>query len=263
MGNLSFFGALTEGLKKVVGRGMSNTRKKATVLVAGATLFASALALPLTSVPASAFFEFLFGGGFRRPAPAPKPLPQVRPSSRDRGESEDYRGERNERGPSMAYCVRLCDGQPFPVHTADGSAAETCAAMCPSAQTKVFNGSGIDHAVGSDGKRYSALPTAFTYRKRSVPNCTCNGKTSGGLARLDVKTDPTLRPGDLVATNNGLVSFRGMRGGTAEFAPVRDRKLADIQVRPSPSAAALSARAEAPPPRKEEEPREKRRRSHR
>ena len=57
--------------------------------------------------------------------------------------------------------------------------------MCPAAQTKVFNGGGLDHAVASDGKRYSALPTAFMYRKRQVPNCTCNGKTPDGVARLD------------------------------------------------------------------------------
>ncbi len=72
--------------------------------------------------------------------------------------------------------------------------------MCPAAQTKVFAGGSIDHAVSNDGKRYSDLPNAFTYRKQLVNSCTCNGKTAGGLVRVDVKADPTLRAGDIVAT---------------------------------------------------------------
>jgi hypothetical protein len=167
----------------------------------------------------------------------------------------------------MAYCVRLCDGHPFPVQSANGSAAQACASMCPAAQTKLYNGSSIDYAVSPDGKRYSALPTAFAYRKQLVANCTCNGRFAGGLARIDVKSDPTLRPGDIVATDTGLASFRGMRSNIPEFSPVQDRKLAEIRVRPAPtsSAAALAAHAEAPPARAVEEPapQESRRRNQR
>lgn len=229
-------------------------------------LVALALCLPVTSAPAAGLFDFFFGGGARRSMPlppAPSPLPQVRPSGDPSGA---YYGGRQESGPSTAYCVRLCDGHPFPVQSMNGSAAATCASLCPAAQTKVFNGSSIDYAVSSDGKRYSALPTAFVYRKQLVANCTCNGKTPGGLARLDVKSDPTLRPGDIVATDKGLAAFRGMRGNTAEFSPIQDRKLAAIKVSPAPaSAAALAARAEAPaPPRQGEEPaKENRRRNQR
>jgi hypothetical protein len=129
--------------------------------------------------------------------------------------------------------------------------------MCPATPTKVFAGGSIDHAVSSDGKRYADLPNAFTYRKELVASCTCNGKTAGGLVRVDVKSDPTLRPGDIVATNDGFVSYRGNNGKTAEFTPVQDRKLADIQIRQTPvSAAALAANAsaEVPPPKSVEEP---------
>ena len=246
------------------GEEMTSTNKKAAVLVAGATFFA--LALPLTATPASGFFEFLFGGGARRMAP-PSPLPQVRPQRGPSDGSEDYRGDRSGGGPSVAYCVRLCDGQPFPVQNSGGSASDMCSTMCPGAQTKVFNGSGLDHAVASDGKRYSALPTAFMYRKRQAPNCTCNGKTPYGVARLDVTKDPTLKPGDIVATNTGLATFRGMRGDQADLAPLDDKKLANVKVRPAPSAAALTARAEAPKTQRNEKEedsgREKRRRSYR
>jgi hypothetical protein len=36
-----------------------------------------------------------------------------------------------------------------------------------------------------------------------VSGCTCNGKDSLGLVTLDVSNDPTLQPGDTVATPDG------------------------------------------------------------
>lgn len=224
-------------------------------LLAGVVVVALTLALPVGSASAAGIFEFLFGGRRSAPsAPAPSPLPSVRPSADPSSRIEGYRSEGG--GPSVAYCVRLCDGHPFPVKSVNGSTAQTCASLCPAAQTQVFNGSSIDYAVSPDGKRYSALPAAFVYRKRIVDNCTCNGRYAGGLAHIDVKSDPTLRPGDIVATNDGLMSFRGSKGNTAEFSPVQDHKLTNIRVRPAPAAtaAALAAHAEAPPPRVTEEP---------
>lgn len=209
---------------------------------------AISLALPATDASAG-FFDFLFGGG-RQSAPSAAPHSAVAPLFNSFARPEGGVMERRESGPSTAYCVRLCDGHPFPVQTSGSSSAQACAAMCPAAQTKVFSGSSIDHAVANDGKRYSDLPTAFTFRKQLVNSCTCNGKTAGGLVRVDVKSDPTLRAGDIVATNNGLVSYRGSNGKTAEFSPVQDRKLANIEIRQAPivvSAAAANARAEAPP----------------
>ena len=41
-----------------------------------------------------------------------------------------------------------------------------------------------------------------------------------GLARVDVNTDPTLRPGDVVATKSGLVAFTGMKNKVADFTPL-------------------------------------------
>lgn len=214
-------------------------RRSALVLAALCALAASA---PAGTASAASLFEFLFGG---RRAPAPPPV--VAPLMRALG--DPFRGgeredERVERGPSAAYCVRLCDGHPFPVQNVGVSPAQACSAFCPASQTKVFAGSGIDYAVSSDGKRYADLPNAFLYRQKLVPGCTCNGKTAGGLVPMDAKTDPTLRPGDMVATRNGLVAFRGMRNQTAEFTPVQDRKLTRIPISP----AAARAHAEAPPP---------------
>jgi hypothetical protein len=216
---------------------------------------ACTLALPMAGASAQGIFDMLFGG-IRRyaPPPPPAPLPSVRPYA---DPSHMIDGYRSESGPSTAYCVRLCDGHPFPVQSAGGSAAQACASMCPAAQTKLFNGGSIDHAVSSDGKRYAALPSAFVYRKQVIAGCTCNGKTPGGLAHIDVRSDPTLRPGDIIVTDKGMMSYRGGDGRGSDFAPVQDRKLASIPIRPAPaSAAALAAnaRAEEPPPRNTQQP---------
>ena len=202
-----------------------------------------AIATPLGSASAG-FFELLFGS---RPPP-PSPLPMVAPTVRafaDPLSGTDGGERRVERSPSATYCVRLCDGRPFPVNNAGASPAQACNAFCPAAKTKVFAGSGIEYAVATDGKRYADLPTAFLYRKKLTADCTCNGNTAGGLVSMPAKDDPTLRPGDIVATNTGLVAFKGFgKNQTAEFTPIKDRKLSQIQVSP----AAAMARAEAPPP---------------
>jgi hypothetical protein len=138
--------------------------------------------------------------------------------------------------------VRTCDGRYFPVKaTAGMSAAELCRSFCPTAQTKVFGGSKIDHAIAGDGQRYADLDNAFLYRERKVENCTCNGKDAFGLAKLGTESDPTLRPGDIVATNDGLVTYNG-NGKSAEFTPVDQaggssewrRRLMAIKVTPAP-----------------------------
>jgi Protein of unknown function (DUF2865) len=106
-------------------------------------------------------------------------------------------------GQSLAYCVRLCDGRYFPMQRqANATSIQLCNAFRPAAKTQVFNGSQIDHAVASNGARYTNLDNAFVYREKIVPGCTCNGKDAFGLAKIDVAKDPTLRPGDIVASGD-------------------------------------------------------------
>jgi len=82
----------------------------------------------------------------------------------------------------LAYCVRLCDGRYFPIQRHSGAnLAQTCSSFCPASATKIYSGSGITHAVAPDGKRYSELTTAFAYRKKIIPGCTCNGRDAFGL----------------------------------------------------------------------------------
>jgi hypothetical protein len=118
------------------------------------------------------------------------------------------------------YCVRLCDGRYFPIQRSGGiNPAQLCNSFCPASQTRVFSGGGIDHAVATDGTRYASLRNAFAYRERVVDNCSCNGRDPYGLVTLNLNEDSTLRPGDIVATNDGFVAFNGGRR-SAEFTPI-------------------------------------------
>ena len=135
--------------------------------------------------------------------------------------------QRAETGPASAYCVRTSDGFYFPVRSQAGlSAADACHAFCPASRTRLYSGGGIDNAVAADGSRYADLDTAFLYRKQLVADATCNGRDRFGLARIDVKTDPTLRPGDIVATRErpGGVYRREKQGGGFRAARQRPRR---------------------------------------
>src|SRR5258708_22523259 len=151
----------------------------------------------LTSVATASaqnIFEALFGRLWNSPATSnADPNPPLRGPEATR--SED----------GVAFCVRLCDGRYFPIQRHSGaSSAQTCSSLCPASATKIYNGNGIDHAVAPDGKRYSELATAFAYRKKIIPGCTCNGRDALGLAYPAAAEDPTLRPGAISRTTSGL-----------------------------------------------------------
>jgi len=95
--------------------------------------------------------------------------------------------------------------------------------ICPASATNVYYGGNIDDATASNGERYADSENAFAYRKALRADCTCNGHAPSGLAPVDLTLDTSLRPGDVVATTDGLVAFTGVRlgaGQTADFAAV-------------------------------------------
>ena len=208
---------------------------------------------PVQPAAAQNFFESLFGGPPRHVRPEPLP-PQTssyadplgllgRDTQRRYGDAAPTSGG----GGGAAFCVRTCDGRYFPLQRHAGvSAAEQCRSFCPASKTMVFSGSKIDHAVAHSGTRYADLKSAFAYRDRVVENCSCNGRDGLGLARLNTASDPTLRPGDIVATNEGFVSYRGAKSKTAQFTPIYPssgawaRKLSEIKIRPAPPAPAIT-----------------------
>ncbi|MBY0382885.1 MAG: DUF2865 domain-containing protein [Xanthobacteraceae bacterium] len=197
-----------------------------TSVMVGATLAGS---------PANAedFFSSLFGG-LLRDAPRQVRAPTL-PFADPNANGATSTSPRVAVGGSVAYCVRTCDGRYFPLSGTGGqSKAEACSSLCPASETKIVYGSSIDNAATDTGKPYSALPNAFRYRTELVNGCTCNGKTSGGLAHVNVQDDPTLRKGDLVASTDGsLVTSRG--GGdvrrAASFTPAqKSRRQQMIQI---------------------------------
>ncbi len=228
---------------------------RAVVVVAAVTAAASTTAP--NALQAQGFFDFLFGGPQRPPPAHPEPAappPDVgRIAPAPLGQERVNEGA-GSTGHTVAFCVRLCDGQHFPMEQmASATPAETCRAICPNSQTKVYFGAEIGGAVARDGARYSELNTAFLYRKQLVANCTCNGKDAFGLAPLDVKTDPTLRPGDIVSTKEGLETYSGKNGPSGAFTPVSPSALGpQLNSIASPQRAAQPA--QPPPQEVEDEP---------
>ncbi|MCW5693804.1 MAG: DUF2865 domain-containing protein [Pseudolabrys sp.] len=188
------------------------------------------VALLTLPAPASAgFFDRLFGSiGRAIERPAPPPTPDSFLGLLDRGGGDESHVRTANNGPAKAFCVRSCDGHYFPVTAHAGmSAAEACRSFCPTSETKLYVGSDIDYATTADGSRYADMPNAYAYRKKLAgKGCTCNGRTPFGLAHIDATTDPTLRPGDIVATENGLMAFTGKGGDrtnvSANFTPVQN-----------------------------------------
>jgi hypothetical protein len=179
---------------------------------------------PWQGVRAEGLFESLFnslGRVLHAPERVPEQIPAFAEPQQNPEDATRPPQRQVEAGPAKAFCVRSCDGHYFPVRAHAGmSAADACHSFCPASQTKLFSGSTIDHAVARDGSRYADLAHAYAYRRGMVAGCTCNGHSQFGLAQIDVTSDPTLKPGDVVATPSGMVVFTDRKDGTAEFSPV-------------------------------------------
>ena len=185
--------------------------------VVGSVAVALAVLASTGPSPAQGLFDFLFKPPAMNPntrsyAPA-SPFPGLGAPS----ESPAARAPRiSGTGRYASYCVRLCDGRYFPIQRS-GSAqpGELCNSLCPASKTRIFSGSDISYATASDGTRYSSLENAFVYRQKVIDGCTCNGKDAFGLAKIEIEDDPTLRKGDMIATEDGLEKFNGSSRATA------------------------------------------------
>lgn len=209
------------------------------------SLVAASVAMS-TLTPSPGAAEGLFGGLFnflgarpddRYPAPPAAMTPPLAYADPSQQMPQQTPLNLAPSGPSESfgrstYCVRLCDGRYFPMSgpaaASSATAVKTCSSMCPASKTAIYHGGKIDDAAAANGDRYADLANAFVYRDHLVADCTCNGKDAFGLAPIDVAKDPTLRPGDVVATAQGLTVFRGAQGEThrtADFTPVNAAKV--------------------------------------
>jgi hypothetical protein len=197
-------------------------RRMALVVAFG---IAGSLAVAPRMASAEGLFDFFFGGA-QRPQGRPAPSPQANFFADPFGLNQQQAPAPAPRvaGSGTAFCVRGCDGKYFQVTSrGNASLAQMCQAFCPASATKVFYGSTIDGASATDGERYAGTENAFAYRKALRADCTCNGRDPAGLAPVDLTLDGSLRPGDVVATAEGLVAYTGVKVGnnqTAEFTPI-------------------------------------------
>ena len=197
--------------------------RPARLLALGATALMCASALAPVA-QAQDFFSALFGAFGR----ARQPYISM-PFANDDGSIPNSRAEMRSHygGGGQAYCVRTCDGRYFPLTASDNaSRAASCNSFCPASETTVFYGSNIDNAAAENGEPYSELPNAFRYRNEIVNGCSCNGEDQFGLAPVKIEDDPTLRKGDIVASENGLlVAGRSAdkRGAALSFSPAPER----------------------------------------
>ena len=186
---------------------------------------AAPLALAPSTAPAEGLFDFFFGGSKpqARPAPPPQASFYADPTSTTPQQLAPLPPRPVVAGSGPAFCVRSCDGRYFPLMRGGASPVQMCQAFCPASPTKVFYGSSIEGAYSQAGERYAESENAFAYRKALRADCTCNGRDPAGLAPVDLALDSSLRPGDVIATTDGLVAYSGVRLGndqTPEYTPV-------------------------------------------
>lgn len=155
-------------------------------------------------------FDFLFGS-----SDAPQQQ-SAHGRSAGGGEARGKSGERRGGGgqgeiSTGGYCVRTCDGYYFPlIKSSQATRQQSCEYACPSAPMELYDGSSIETARNYKGERYAALPTAFSFREKATPNCTCNDPQSSQTFSRDIsKVDPTLKSGDVVIEDNGVFVYTG------------------------------------------------------
>lgn len=139
-------------------------------------------------------------------------------------------------GTYRTLCVRSCDGYYFPISFSTvpdrfEQDAQTCQSMCPGADVSLYF-----HAMPSQDSEdmisyrtdqpYADLPTAFSYRKKLSPECSCQfasagmteiagsgganyGQGAGEPVRRHIplpsfKSDPGLDPDALANSNGGF-----------------------------------------------------------
>ena len=160
------------------------------ITLAAVTAFAIAASAP--SASAQGLFDFFFGSPRTSPNSYSDPNPpNGRPDS-------GPRYDRARRSPIACACATAASSRSSAraARTRRRSAARSARRPAPSLLRQHAS---ITRSA-SDGTRYADLPNAFVYRDRLVADCTCNGKDAFGLVTTTTNDDPTLRPGDIVAT---------------------------------------------------------------
>jgi hypothetical protein len=151
-------------------------------------------------------------------------------------------------GTFRTICVRTCDGYYYPISYATSSDRfrddeQTCQRMCPASEVALYSyhnpGEEVAQAVSISGQPYSALPTAFAYRKQVNPACSCRRPGESWGDALKAIPDATVVPGDVVVTDKTAKQMSTPRIG-ADGKPIR------VDPRAKTQAADPAPLAEAP-----------------
>ena len=140
---------------------------------------------PASPAAAQGLLQQLFGFG-APPPPVQMPLPQSqRPKANTDlavpGGQRDHEPKPASSGTYRTVCVRMCDGFYIPMSFATTRESfmqdqAKCRSTC-GGEARLFvhrnPGGAIDDAVDLSGRPYSAMPTAFKFRKTLVQGCSC------------------------------------------------------------------------------------------
>jgi len=154
-------------------------------------------------------------------------------------------------GTFRTICVRSCDGYYYPISFATSpdrfrDDEQTCQRMCPASEVNLYTyhnpGEEVAQAVSLNGRLYTELPTAFSYRKAFNPACSCRRPGESWAEALKVRGgDNTVVPGDLVVTEQNARRLSQPRVG-ADGKPIRPdpraKTAAPTPVTPAPIAEA-------------------------
>ncbi|MBI4365980.1 MAG: DUF2865 domain-containing protein [Deltaproteobacteria bacterium] len=150
-------------------------------------------------------------------------------------------------GTFRTICVRTCDGYYYPISFATSpdrfrDDEQTCQRMCPAAEVSLYTyhnpGEEVTQAVSLNGRLYTELPTAFSYRKAINQACSCRRPGESWAQALKVNgTDDTVAPGDVVVTEQNAKRLSQPRIG-ADGKPIRvePRSKAPAGANPAPLA---------------------------
>jgi hypothetical protein len=133
-------------------------------------------------------------------------------------------------GTYRTICVRTCDGYYYPISFATSpdhfrDDEQTCQRMCPAAEASLYTyhnpGEEVAQAVSLNGRLYTELPTAFSYRKALNPACSCRRPGESWADALKGNgADTTVAPGDVVVTEQNAKRLSQPRIG-ADGKPIR------------------------------------------
>lgn len=121
-------------------------------------------------------------------------------------------------GEFRTMCVRTCDGYFFPMSNAATLGdfqrdQENCESSCPGTEMQVFysrglDGDSADMTSARTGAPYSALPTAYLYKRADVSMPQCGCRAAAGDFSIVGGAPATARPqGGASAVSSSIVSF--------------------------------------------------------